>query len=183
MPKLTPQQLREIYLKLPKNVQDAIFSIDSAEAVQAIGKKYDLAIDKIGELADETGLVMLGLTHPSDYIVNLARRLNIDKETAKKIAEEINSQIFVKIRESLKKIHGIEPSPRPAKQDTPFPKGEGLGMREEIVKEIEKEEVPAILKGTTVFHPFEEKTKEEVFRIPPEEKKYSSSDPYREPIE
>jgi hypothetical protein len=105
MTKYTPEQLREIYLKLPEDLKDAIFSVDSAEIIQAISKKYNLAIDKTGELADETGLVMLGLSHPKDFISNLSRRLQADKETAEKIAGEINSQIFVKVRESLKKIH------------------------------------------------------------------------------
>lgn len=180
MPKYTPQQLREIYIKLPKDVQDAIFSVDSAEIIQAISKKYNLAIDKMGELADETGLVMLGLTHPNNYISNLTQRLNTDKETTRKIAEEINSQIFVKIRESLKKIYSINDL------TVVSPKTE-IPEREQILKEIEKdetkEEVPRILKGTTVLHPFEAKTKEEVLRIPPQEKKYSDGDPYKEPIE
>lgn len=179
--KHTPEQLLEIYDKLPKDLKDAIFSVDSAEIIQAIGKKYNLPIDKTGELADETGLVMLGLTHPNNYISNLTQRLNTDKETAKKIADEINTQIFAKIRESLKKIHGVEPSP-------PTSLFEGPGVRrEEILKEIEKdetkEEVPGILKGATQTTVFEAKTKEEVLRIPPEEKKYSGGDPYREPIE
>ena len=178
MPKLTPQQLREIYLKLPKDLQDAIFSVDSAERIQSIGKKYNLAIDKTGELADETGLVMLGLTHPNNFISNLAQRLKVDKESAKKIAEEINNQIFAEIRESLKKVHGVEPSP-----STPLPEGEGPGVRkEEILKEIEKDEteVPEIIKGAT--NPFEAKTKE-IVRMPPVEKRYPDGDPYREPIE
>ena len=162
-------------MKLPEDLKNAIFSIDSAETIQAIGKKSNLPIDKIGELADETGLVMLGLTHPNNFISNLAERLKLDKESARKIAEEINTQIFAKVRESLKKIHGVETL------------SQGEDTREQILKEIErdetKEEIPGILKGTTELHPFEAKTKEEVLRLPPEEKKYSGGDPYREPIE
>jgi hypothetical protein len=181
MPKLTPQQLREIYLKLPKDLQDAIFSVDSAERIQSIGKKYNLAIDKTGELADETGLVMLGLTHPNNFISNLAQRLKIDKESARKIGEEINNQIFAEIRESLKKVHGMSEVSKAAEGET------RPEEREEILKEIEKEEpissagkVPEIIKGTT--SPFEAKTKE-IVRMPPVEKRYPDGDPYREPIE
>lgn len=167
-------------------------SVDSAEKIRAIGEKYHLAIDKMGEMADETGLVMLGLTSPREFIPNLAARLNVDKEMARKIAEEINGQVFVRVRESLKKVHAI--------------KEEGGGKEEhpqkaEILNEIEKEdgkeETPSILKGIAVPlapslpaqagevevpHPFEAKIKNEVFRIPPEERKYKGSDPYKEPI-
>jgi len=206
MTKLTPQQLKEIYQKLPEDLKEAIFSVKSAEVIQAVGKKYNLAVDKTGELADETGLVMLGLTHPRDFISNLAQRLGVDKETARKIAEEVNTQIFATVRESLKKIHGVgeAPSPRPEPSGVGAPTPKGVGGKEEILKEIEKEEyvssaekIPEILKGVVKPellepsspsevegpHPFEAKTKEEVFRMPPLEKKYPSGDPYREPIE
>lgn len=184
----------DFYKNLPKDLQEAILSVDSAEKIRAIGEKYHLAIDKMGEMADETGLVMLGLTSPREFIPNLASRLNVDKEMARKIAEEINGQVFVRVRESLKKVHAI--------------KEEGGGKEEhpqkaEILNEIEKEdgkeETPSILKGIAVPpapsevevpapsevevpHPFEAKIKNEVFRIPPEERKYKGSDPYKEPI-
>jgi len=165
MSKLTPQQLREIYLKLPEDLKAAIFNVNSADIIQAIGKKYNLTIDKIGEVADETGLVMLGLTHPNNFISNLAERLKIDKESARKIAEEVNSQIFAKVRESLRKIYGIQPPPPP-----PLPKFTPAPP-EILAKQEEK-----------AVNPFEVKTKE-IVKIPPVEKKYSDKDPYKESIE
>jgi hypothetical protein len=102
------EQLQEAYRKLPKDIQDAIFSVDVAEIIRTTGEKHKLMIDKIGELADETGLVMLGFTHPSQFISHLAERLEVDKAVAKEIAEEINTKVFFPIRENLKKIHGIE---------------------------------------------------------------------------
>ncbi len=212
MQKLTTEQLKEVYMKLPNDLKEAILSVDSTQVIEKVGKKYNLMIDKIGELADETGLVMLGLTPPREYIPNLSRRLGIDRESAKKIAEEINLQVFSKVRESLKKIHGIgapqteSPLPRPpefaraARVETPLsaapiPSARIMGNRiigrEEILKEIEKtpeikpetkeaDKIPEIIKG--VENPFEAKTKSDIFRIPPEEKKYSDTDPYREQL-
>ncbi len=174
---LTEEQIIEKYEKLPEDLKKAIFSVEMTEAVKRIGGEYQLHIDKIGALGNETGMVMLGVTHPRDFIPNLSQRLGVDKETARKIAEEVNAQIFVKIRESLKKIHGVG-------GEVP------AGVRkEEIIKEIEREEIPEILKGVVTPelleppHPFEAKTKEEVFRMPPVEKKYTGGDPYHESIE
>ncbi len=107
----TKEQLLEKYKKLPQDVQDAIFSVDTSEIVREIGEKHKLMIDKIGELADETGLVMLGLTHPNQFISNLTERLEIEHDIAKEIAEDINSKVFFPIRENLKKIHGLEIPP------------------------------------------------------------------------
>lgn len=119
MRSITADRWRELYKKLPQDLQDAIFSVDVTNSIEEIGKKYNLLIDKMGLLADETGMVMLGETHPRDYISNLSQKLGIDKETARKIAEDINQQIFQKVRESLRKIHEItEEVPIPKKQET-----------------------------------------------------------------
>lgn len=180
MKEYTDEQILEMYENLPEDLKGAIFSVEMTEAVKKIGEKYQLAIDKIGALGNETGMVMLGVTHSRDFIPNLASRLNMDKETARKIADEISSLIFSKVRESLKKMHGETSDVFPPTSDV-------SGDREEILKEIEKPEMPEILQG--MHEPpkpessFELKTKEDIFRMPPEESKYPHGDPYREPIE
>jgi hypothetical protein len=93
---------------LPSDLREAVFSEDIVNKITAIGKKYSLAIDKIGELDDETMNVIAGLTKPGNYTSNLQKRLAVDSETARKIAAEINAQIFAPIKESLKKIHEIK---------------------------------------------------------------------------
>lgn len=160
------EQTLEAFKKLPEDVKEAMFSVDTVEVTKKIGAKHKLMIDKIGELADETGLVMLGFTHPSQFISNLADRLEVDKTIAKEIGEEINSKVFYPIREKLKKIHGMEPPEDGPREKSPAPES----------------------------HPiFEAKTKEEISRSPmqisekntelqslkPREKKI---DPYHEPI-
>lgn len=107
MQNYTDQQITEMYENLPQDLRDAIFSVGTNNVVQEIGGKYKLMIDKVGILGNETGMVMLGVTHPNDFIANLARRLEVDKQTAHDIAQDINQQIFQKVRESLRKVHGM----------------------------------------------------------------------------
>ena len=108
MPTHTNEEIMESYQNLPKDIQDAILSVDTADIIREIGENHKLMIDKIGELADETGLVMLGFTHPSEFIPHLSERLDVDRMLAREIAEEINTKIFFPIRENLKKIHAME---------------------------------------------------------------------------
>ena len=108
MARYSNEQLMAAFKTLPKDVQEAILSVNTAEVIKQTAEKYRLMIDKAGELSDETGLVMMGFTHPNQFITNLSERLEIDKTIAKEIAEEINSKIFFPIRENLKKIHQIE---------------------------------------------------------------------------
>ena len=138
------EEISKRFLDLPEDLQKALFSAQTSDAIFEVGKKHGLAVDKMGELADETGLVMLGMTKPSEYIKNLASRLALEPEKAKAIAEDINQKVFSTIRESLKKIHGIIPHPQrefpPLKVSPPYEGGvlrqqsEGGGLEKKVEK-------------------------------------------------
>ncbi|OHA54225.1 MAG: hypothetical protein A2Z62_00460 [Candidatus Terrybacteria bacterium RIFCSPLOWO2_02_42_20] len=202
------QQIRGIYSKLPNDIKEAIFSVDVSDKIIDIGKKHKLAVDKIGIIGNETSRVMLGVTHPNEFIGNLTERLEVDKEKARAIAGEINEQVFKKVRESLRKIHNMRDE---AEEEKVADVGHSVSNiteivnRSDILKEIEKDHsqenlVPDIMKGDT--NPFEEKMKEGVLIAPVEEKryveesakmallpepekskKYQGFDPYREQLE
>ena len=195
MKDLTAEQIREIYMKLPQDLKEAILGVDSTETMRKIGEKQKLAIDKIGKMVGEAGYVMLGVTHPNEFIANLAERLDVDKEKARAIAQEINEQIFKKVRESLRKIHNMREEGEERNVGHSVSNITNIG-RSDILKEIEKDhtkekenDIPEIMKGSA--NPFEEKMKEGVLIAPVEEKHYTEEkpknykgiDPYREPVE
>ncbi len=105
---ITRDQMMQRYKSLPTDLQDAIFSMENAQTLQNIGQIHKLRVDQIGVLADETGLVMLGFTKPNEFIPHLAERLKIDKELVRTIAHEVNDRIFIKVRDALRKIHGVK---------------------------------------------------------------------------
>lgn len=107
MQKYTQEQLLEKFNSLPQELKQAIAGVETSEIIQSISRKHHLQIDQMGELAAETGLVLLGLTKPEDYIKNLNSRLKINLKDARDIALEVNIEIFSKVKESLKKLHGI----------------------------------------------------------------------------
>ncbi len=192
--KHTKEQLLEAYNKLPKSLQEAVLSVDTTKAISEIGKKYGLPVDKMGELADQTTGVMLGFTDSKDLISNLKTNLNVDIETAQKIGEDVNSKIFLPIREALMSLRSdTEEENKEAPAEV---------TKEEVLKEIERNEPPAIFKGTVVpkESPFDAKMsshslggEKSVFKIPPEESEIKEGedakktpppkDPYREPID
>jgi len=205
MKNFTEEQIEIMYKNLPNDLKTVFFSANKDETIESIGRKHNLTIDKIGELANETGMVMLGVTHPNEFIGNLADRLEVDKEKARAIAGEINEQVFKKVRESLRKIHNMREG-REEKEDVKHSMSNTTNInRSDILKEIEKDHsqenlVPDIMKGNA--NPFEEKMKEGVLLAPVEEKhyieesvktallpepekpkKYQGFDPYREQLE
>ncbi|MDO8555405.1 MAG: hypothetical protein Q7R75_02470 [bacterium] len=132
----TPQQIKERYKTLPQDLKDVYFSEETAEKLTAIGKTNKLRTDQIGLLADETGLVMLGLIPTSEYITKLAEHMEIVPELAKKIAEEVNSQIFSQVREAMQKIHGIQGVQKEQKLSTPNTTPTAVSTQEKIVPKI-----------------------------------------------
>src|SRR3990167_6379620 len=208
MKNFTEEQIAQMYDNLPEDLKDAIFGLEMNEIVERIGRENQLNIEQIGDLANETGMVMLGVTHPNEFIGNLTERLEVDKEKARAIAGGINEQVFKKVRESLRKIHNMREE---AEEEKVADVGHSVSNiteivnRSDILKEIEKDHsqenlVPDIMKGDT--NPFEEKMKEGVLIAPVEEKryveesakmallpepekskKYQGFDPYREQLE
>ncbi|OGZ27271.1 MAG: hypothetical protein A3F95_00055 [Candidatus Nealsonbacteria bacterium RIFCSPLOWO2_12_FULL_39_31] len=209
MKNFTEEQIAQMYDNLPEDLKDSIFGLEMNEIVEKIGRENQLNIEQIGDLANETGMVMLGVTHPNEFIGNLADRLEVDKEKARAIAGEINEQVFKKVRDSLRKIHNMrEGGEEEQKTEIEHHQGPSLMVgqnREDILKEIEKDHsqenlIPDIMKGNA--NPFEEKMKEGVLIAPVEEKhyieesaktallpepekpkKYQGFDPYREQLE
>ncbi len=113
------QQLRDAFEELPVGLRQSLSSVDTANAIQEIAKKYLLHVDQMAALASETGLVLLGLTHPAEFIENLSTRLRLPEEKSKEIARDVSAQILVKVREALRGLHEESPkseSPRPTLQ-------------------------------------------------------------------
>lgn len=101
-------ELNQIYKTLPPDVQEAMFSVDSANAIQRIGKENGLMIDKMGALGQMVGLVMLGVIKSVSFAKEIEHEIGVNSTTAQKIVAQVNEQIFLPIRESLRKIQEKE---------------------------------------------------------------------------
>lgn len=104
---LTKERLKELYDTMPAEVAKVYEGEETARLMLDIGRKYGLAIDKIGRLTEETGYVVAGAAPAREFIDNLEAALDAPRDKAAAIAREINSRIFAPIRGSLKRMHGI----------------------------------------------------------------------------
>lgn len=102
------EQLWLLYEKLPKNLQEAIFSVETANIIGEIGERYNLKNEEISEIAKYVGYVLLGLLIPNEIEKTLKEDLNIENDLAKKISTEITQFIFSPIKESLEELYKIE---------------------------------------------------------------------------
>ena len=131
MARYSDEQLKERRERLPQVLRDAIFDPAVADKMYWIGKSNGLTIEQLGYAVEETGYIILGLTKPQEFVKSLKERLDVPEDIAKKIAAEINHQIFFPLREALKQTHEFDISeeaiqkgsdsiaPRPVLRPTP----------------------------------------------------------------
>lgn len=94
------------YESLPDDLKEALMGVATADAIYEIGRKANLNVEKIGTLAEEIGLIILGFVPSENFISDLKKVLEANEEKASAIAAEVNERVFIPIRESLKRIHG-----------------------------------------------------------------------------
>lgn len=110
---------------MPPKVREAFLHIDASKYIGTLAKKHDLRTDQAGVLENEIMIIMLGLENPRTFMNNLTQKGNISRDTAAAIVEDINRDVFDKIRHDLATF--LEQSEKqygpgePEKTDSPAP--------------------------------------------------------------
>jgi len=117
----TVEKIKARIAELPQDVQDAILANDFDERIAKIGQANRLHIDQIGSLGDETMLIMLGFASSEGFTERLQKNLHLYDEQATTITQAVNNEIFLPIRESMKKIHSQEAKKEAPPVATPAP--------------------------------------------------------------
>lgn len=100
----TEQIIKERLKVIPDKIKQAIKSTDLAGKFTKIADKHGLHIDQNGSLQTETLLVMLGLESTDDFIENIQRELDISRNEAVSITQDVNLEILNSIKDSLQEI-------------------------------------------------------------------------------
>lgn len=101
----TPEEIQKKFDALPSDIKTLVYGANMLSLIQNLGQKYQLHVDQLGTLEAETADVMSGFSDPKDFVSNIKESLKIDDTKATGIAKDINEQLFVKIRESMKKVY------------------------------------------------------------------------------
>ncbi|PIZ89155.1 MAG: hypothetical protein COX90_00850 [Candidatus Nealsonbacteria bacterium CG_4_10_14_0_2_um_filter_38_17] len=107
MPQYTREQKWKLYEKLPQELKDSYGAEETGEAI------YNACVEngveeKLPQIVDFTGQVLLGLLPPEEFQDTLEKNLGLDRETAKKITHGINRFIFFPVKEVLNQLYGTE---------------------------------------------------------------------------
>lgn len=121
MEKLEDSRILEQYETLPDDLKEILSSSDATALIFYIVAGRGFSDDQANSAALLTSRVLLGFLAPRDFISSLAEELQIDYETAKQIALEINEQVFLPVRDSLRKIHNLTEAGPEAVEEAALP--------------------------------------------------------------
>lgn len=102
--KYEPEQFQKLTEALPEELKEAIFSMETAEAISGACEKYGVVDERAGIIADLTGQVLLGVIPSSEFIRNIQEETKLPEVLAKAIGQEINRFVFYPVKPSLDKF-------------------------------------------------------------------------------
>ncbi len=125
MPAYTPEQLEQIFQKLPDELQEAIFSVETADAVYNACLSQDVTDESGNRVAELTGQVLMGILLPEEFQKSLEKEGGIKKDAAMNIARDITRFVFFPVKESVRQLHaiteGTSSAPPQTKKVAPVP--------------------------------------------------------------
>jgi len=111
--KYTSEQFWKLYEKLPQELKDALFAEETGNNIYDVCKRNEVE-ENLDQIVEYVGQVLVGVLPPDEFQTTLEKELNMEKEVAKKVAQEINRFIFYPVKPLLEELYKIEIAP-PAK--------------------------------------------------------------------
>jgi len=103
------KELLELYNNVPKELQEAIFSEETANIIYDACAKNGLKTDKeISQVAKYAGYILLGIISPNKFSKTLEKEMKLTRTQAKDISQEIKRLAFAPIKESLENLYQIK---------------------------------------------------------------------------
>lgn len=95
------QIAEEEIMKLPKEAQDAINSLDWGNIAEEIGKEHLLSEGEVSVFQAETLLVLVGIEYSDLYTSNIENNVGTTREEAEKMARDAYQKIFIPVNDAI----------------------------------------------------------------------------------
>ena len=106
---ITKEQARTRFTLLPPTLQDAVFSVQTAEIISAIGEQYHIPDDKLQTISSLVGWVLLGFLHIEDLPGEIVVSTAVAPQLAKDITDSLTNKIFIAIKPDIEKAYAPVP--------------------------------------------------------------------------
>ncbi|UZE93379.1 MAG: hypothetical protein IB617_00925 [Candidatus Nealsonbacteria bacterium] len=118
---LTQKEYWELFQKLPDELKTQTLSEETAKNIFDICQRNDVNVEEISKVASYVGQVLLGILPPDEFQEAIEKEVKLEKEIAKKVAQEIYRFVFYPVKSSLEELYKIEIAPLAKMKITPPP--------------------------------------------------------------
>ncbi len=108
------ESIKQVMQTLPPVIRAYLAEGKYTMVAKGLMSKYGLRIDQGGVLEREIMLLLMGIENPDDFTKALATEARLDQKMISGIVQDINTQIFIPLREAeMKGKTGGVPAPAP----------------------------------------------------------------------
>ena len=185
--KISKEQFWTTYKALPKELQDAVFSEETAETIFNACADNGVEDERISKIAGYVGNILLGLLPPEQFQPALELDLNLEPKAAENICQIVYGSILEPVRDQLAELY-LSKDKKEVKANEEKIEAGIVTEKETRIKEIEikiktginpEEQIKEILREKTATADSKKETKKTAAN---ETTATKSSDSYREPI-
>jgi hypothetical protein len=105
---------------LPAEIKNLLYSNEVDVIVQQVGAKNKLHLDQTGLLLTEINEVMTGDLAVEDFAKEIMSVFQMDEQKAAAITQDVDTMLFSKVRDAMKKAYEAAQSPVPVASDKPL---------------------------------------------------------------
>lgn len=118
---LLQRQLQQVFANLPEGIRALLLADDLNDKIERIGQKNGLDENQSSDLVRIVVRLLSGIIQPTQFVALIMETLEVPRETAALLAEDINRDIFNPVKDELKEVHKLPPSMKPGTDATPRP--------------------------------------------------------------
>ncbi len=108
--KYTSEQFWKLYEKLPQELKDALFAEETGNNLYEICQRNEIG-ENLEDIVSLVSQVLVGVLASEDFQITLEKEVGLEKDTAKKVAQEVNRFIFYPVKPALEQLYKIGASP------------------------------------------------------------------------
>lgn len=113
------ESVKQVMQTLPPVIRDYLSRGKYTPIARSLMAKYGLRIDQGGILERGMMLLLMGIEDPAEFSKALVEEAKLDQQTVNGIMQDINEQIFVPLRDEMRKV--APSAPEVAKPIVPQP--------------------------------------------------------------
>lgn len=104
------ESVKQVMQTLPPVIRDYLSQGKYTPIARSLMAKYGLRIDQGGILERGMMLLLMGIEDPAEFSKALVEEAKLDQQTANGIMQDINEQIFVPLRDEMRKGQATAPA-------------------------------------------------------------------------